>query len=342
VAYFYHTFDTGTDGENVTLADSGNTGGNAFSYLFVNNASTPGGSSVLQYSSAAAVEGGMGVRLTPTATTSYLRWDAAGGARGVMRLPIRFPNNPTDPGSAVTIAQIRNSSNQLMAGVLIRNTGHIRATDNAASVAASAYQLLPNTLYWAELAVTKGTTTTDGRIELKVYSADGTTEIFTWDSGTTLNTGTANVDQIRFGGGLGTSSGWAYQDIDSIQFDTDRATGWLGPLDVAADAPTLTITRPAENIVDLRSSAPATGQSPLTWPAPTHVSGPLLTSTSLANGLWLFSQSNEQASVYTVSIVQADNQTNSADVTINPLPVSILHANAPLIPNGTTPGSNWA
>ena len=97
----------------------------------------------------------------------------------------------------------------------------------------------------------------------------------------------------------------------------------------------------ADNLVDLRGSAAASGQTPLTFPNPTHVSGPTLTYQDLTGtGLWLFDQDATTDAVYTMTVSQADAQTATQNVTIPHLPTA--NVNAPLVPSGSSPGTTWA
>lgn len=96
---------------------------------------------------------------------------------------------------------------------------------------------------------------------------------------------------------------------------------------VVSDPPVIDVERPADNIVDLRDST--TGDlSTATFPTPVRVSGPTLIVTSLATGLWLFTQDAADPSVYTVRVNQTDGQYDTENVTISALltgPSSNIH-----------------
>lgn len=227
MAYFFNRFDGGTDGSQVTVANSSNGGNSALSYIFYNNGSFPSGNPNIVYSSTAAMSGSLGCRLTLGTSSTYIAYEDLSGAgdRSVTRFPIRFPSNPT---ATATIFVLRSSSG-LMAQAIIRTTGQIRVADAATFQTASDFALSTNTVYWTEIAVTRGTTTSNGRIELRVFSADATTQVWSWDSGATLNTGTALPQVCRWP--TATSSvGWSYVDLDDIQWDSNKSTGWLGAI----------------------------------------------------------------------------------------------------------------
>src|SRR4051812_13197438 len=64
--------------------------------IVINNVAVNTGSPNLLASSAAAVQGTMGARLTLTAAASYIRFDEpTTGGRGVLRVPVKIPSNPS-------------------------------------------------------------------------------------------------------------------------------------------------------------------------------------------------------------------------------------------------------
>lgn len=243
---FHNSFEGGTNGAQITVANSGGASGDAFSYICYNNASYPNGNANLVYSTAAAKAGSMGARLTLGTATTYLAWSkpTGAGSRIVARRPWR---QASSPGSAATILALRNAS-ATIATAIIRTTGAIRICDNTGvSTTGSNYQLSNNTDYWIELAVTNGTTTSNGRVELKVYASDGTTELWSYDSGTTLNCGTTTPQDARFATHLSTN-GWATDDLDEIQFNNNLPSGWIGPFVASNTPPVVDVTADDVNV----------------------------------------------------------------------------------------------
>lgn len=118
---------------------------------------------------------------------------------------------------------------------------------------------------------------------------------------------------------------------------SDDVSGFIGRAAWDTTGPTLDIERPAPNLVDLRGSS---GAGTLTYPAPTKVSGPTLTATSLDPGLWLFSQDSDEPAVYEVSATDTVG-TVADEVTIAPLAV-VVNVAAPRRPTGISPASTWA
>ena len=104
MGYFKNTFEGGTNGANLTVAGSGGASGDAFDTIVVNNAAKNGGGPAVQYLTAAAIQGALGLRITTQAATSYVRWsDPTPGARGVARLPFYFNGNPSAQLDLATI-----------------------------------------------------------------------------------------------------------------------------------------------------------------------------------------------------------------------------------------------
>lgn len=227
---FDWTAEGGTDGSNVTVAGSSASGPAIGSTgLVINGASTPAGASGCTYSSAAAGIGALGVRIIPAAGTTYMRWDYAPGA---VRVGVRRRYTHTAaPGAVATLASIKNTANGTMVDLQVDTSSRAIVTTAAGILTASRYTMTVGTTYWLEAFATVGTTTTDGRAELYVYAADGTTLLngsgAGFDSGATTNTGTTAPGFFRFGG-VTSTSGWANDDIDGIRFG-DLASGVLGP-----------------------------------------------------------------------------------------------------------------
>lgn len=249
MGYLKNTFEGGTNGTNVSLANSGGASGDAFDTIVVNNASANGGNAAIQYLTSAAIQGALGARITAQAAMSYLRWtDPTPGARGGFRRPFYFTGNPT---SQLDLGSIRSegggplgeSAGATMLSLVILATGRVAIAPAGTNDVASLFTLPSNGLYWFEVFAEKGTTTTDGKTWLRVLAADGTTVLWDYTS-TTSNTRSSNAWQFRFGG-LTTAQGYATDDLDSIQAGA-LASGFFGPL--ANAAPTITSISSPQNV----------------------------------------------------------------------------------------------
>lgn len=246
MTYMSQTYDEGTDGQNASitsLADSGT----APSLIVINNSSTPGGASNIVHSAAAGTLLGydMGVRFTGSTNSTYLRWDdPEPGGRAVVRFPVYFTANPS---VNVVLAMIRSASDANVATVFLDTAGRIAPAQGISIITAGRYTATASTVYWVEFVATKGTTTSDGRIEMYVYSADGITEIFSYDTGATVNTGTADMGIFRLGsasGGQGTldpisMAGTAVGVLDS---------GLWGPVSNVNEPPVVTLSPDVQNV----------------------------------------------------------------------------------------------
>lgn len=318
---FHNSFEGGTSGSNLIVSTSGGTSGDAFTGALSNNAAVGGsGNANVTYQSAAALAGSLGLRITLTASTSYVYWqDASGGTRGVMRFPLKISANPS---ATTTVGILRNSSGS-MAYLQVLTSGVLRAY-NAGNTALSGsdYTLTVATQYWVELAATAGTTTSDGRIEVRVLASDGTTQLAAWDSGAATNTGTTNAYLARFGVAT-TTSGWSSMDLDEIQFDSDLASGWIGPYVAANTAPTAATggdqTVDAGVAVELDGTGSSDSDGTISGWAWTQTSGDTVTltgaSTSEASFTAPFSMI-EKTYVFELEVTDDDAATDTAECTI--------------------------
>ena len=250
MGYFKNTFEGGTNGANLTVAGSGGASGDAFDTIVVNNAAKNGGGPAVQYLTAAAIQGALGLRITTQAATSYVRWsDPTPGARGVARLPFYFNGNPSAQLDLATIRSegggpLGDSAGAAMISLVCASTGRIAIAPAGSTDAASQFLLPSVGLYWIEFAGTKGTTTTDGKGELRVYAADGTTLLHNYTN-SACNCRSSNAWQYRWGG-VTTATGYTYVDLDSIQAGALTGTSFHGPL--ANTPPTISSISAAQNV----------------------------------------------------------------------------------------------
>lgn len=221
-----------------------------------------------------------------------------------------------------------------LGSLLVTNTNRLQFTEGAGSGTAlnqtspSGTPMVPGTDYIAPYLIDTAANT----FTMSVYPVGSTTELFTI-AGTLggAMADAAGIQSVRHGINTSSATGLTLWTSEGFTLFDDAPARY----DIVAP-PTLASSRPAENLVDLRTS---TGTGTLTFPTPVKVSGPTLTVTSLAGGLWLFTRDATTDAVYTVKVQQADGQQNSANVTIAHLPTT--NRNAPLIPSGAPPGTTW-
>lgn len=238
MALVFHTAEGHADGDIVKksnspgLEDGSEVGGTQFDVVLTNNVSNPFGSDAITYSADAALQGDLGFKLHATTGTTQLRHNLPAPAnRGVARRPVK-PGTSAAPGVTVRpssgylqLLQLRGVGDAFQADLVLTPTKiAVRITGwNQTAIEASGFTFTAGVQYWCELAVTPGTTTSNGKVELWVFAADGTTQLF-YNELTGLNASTVQCERVRWGG---IPLGDDY--FDSIQF-SDKATGFNGPL----------------------------------------------------------------------------------------------------------------
>lgn len=242
------------EGQSAGTATVGNSGdsGAAFSHLVASGGTT------FAY---ANLSGNMVLAITPGTGQGYPRWTTTGadGRRAVLRRsfyvdPAKYAA-PTPPTAVWPLLDIRTEVDATAALASI----HMRAgffqlqarVGNATDLTESRWNLPSGGWFVLELAVTvsSGTDVADGKVEYRVYAADGTTLLHTWSSGNTLVTNPSPPNIARFSGNTSTS-GVTPEYLDDLQaLFTDNLAAWLGPYSDtrALTAPELTlmeVTRP--------------------------------------------------------------------------------------------------
>ena len=69
----FYTAEGGTHGANVSVANSGDASGDPFDAIVINNAAANGGGTAFVYDTTSALQGTMGIRLTPAASRRLAR-----------------------------------------------------------------------------------------------------------------------------------------------------------------------------------------------------------------------------------------------------------------------------
>lgn len=276
-----NTFEGGTPSGVVSVANSGGASGDAWDIILLNNSSAPSGNSNCVYSTAAAVQGTLGCRITLQAAASYLRWNVSEVAtRFVARRSFKMPSLPS---ASTTLLQISNGS---ITFLYVDTTGKI-GVDRGGFVTGSltASALSAGVQYWLELAMVKETGGGgNGQIEYKIFDNSGGV-VATYASAANKSTGTGDASQYRFGGAT-TASGWTYDDLDTCRCGPVAGTDtWIGP--IANAAPT-TNAGPDQNVtagatVNLSSTSSDTDGS-IASEAWTYVSAASTGSPSLTGG----------------------------------------------------------
>lgn len=209
---YTNSFEGGTDGAAVTFSNSGGGSGRAFSI-------SKGSTSLIDFSAAEHIVGALGCLMTHVSgEANFVSWtETAGAGRAIVRFPIYLKSSEGAPTAKLPLAQIRGTSSGTIATF---NLGtDLKVLVSSASADLSAYKstaaISYDTLYWGELAATKGADTTHGEVEWWLYAADGTTVIETKTTGATVNTGTLDCGQYRFGR-VATAAWAGTQRLDDI------------------------------------------------------------------------------------------------------------------------------
>lgn len=221
MAGFTNTFEGGTDNTDITAANSGGISGTAIASTAKNTGTT------LQFSSAQA-RGAFSLRISyALSAAGYAIWNWSSSLRTVIRFYVFYEN--TFDTTFMEFTTIRSASANV-AKVGLNGSTHALVVQNSANtaVASSPYPLQVNSWYRFEIGLTVGTTTTNGRIEFAYYDNDSVNPIWSYDSGATVNTGTATFATIRIGGSNGPSTQTlkVYYDDLSVQ---ELTSGFIGP-----------------------------------------------------------------------------------------------------------------
>lgn len=210
--------DGGASGGTVTVNVSPGAGSDAF------NLST-GGSRT--YYDASPILGSTSVRLTSTAATSTVGWDAVFNATAfyVYRFYLRCL---ADTSANSTITHVTRIGAGNGPGVM-RNTGNVIVPFQVGGlgITGNEFALTQGVDYLVEGLIAPGTTTANGRYKYRLATkADPATALVSMDR-SDLNTGTLPIDSGRFGQTNATGS----QDIllDGILV-SDQRTDLAGPL----------------------------------------------------------------------------------------------------------------
>lgn len=191
--YFINTAEGGTDGINVSTANSGGASGDAWS--------TVSGTGTTAFDDDEPTRTGHGAFAykfsPPSGNSQYVAWafDSAEQAQVCV-----YGHFPTWPATPQRIISIRNATTDV--AVFEVNTSGLFVVKNAASATldttSTGLSSVSGVWYRFELRVIKGTTTSNGTIEWAVYDGDMPTPIIS-GSNTATNTGTTSIVEARFG-----------------------------------------------------------------------------------------------------------------------------------------------
>ena len=320
---------TPTDGTTVTNANT-------------NTTPTISSPSTMKFQSAKAMGAAYGIQLVQNTTyTTFFYFDLSSDVTGtfVILCPLRFEAAPTATDTLLRFYPTGNSGHTTnLGGFLLTTTRRLQFLENGTGglnvTSDSGTPMVAATDYILAGKLNLAANT----MEAKVFPRGSSTALFTISGNLAADMAAATgIQYLRFG--IATAS--TALDLSTNDEFAVGDTDYLSRYDLVVP-PTIDVDQTlADNLVDLRGSAAASGQTPLTFPNPAHVSGPTLTYQDLTGtGLWLFDQDPTTDAVYTMTVSQADAQTATQNVTIPHLPTA--NVNAPLVPSGSSPGTSWA
>ncbi len=193
--------------------------------------------------------------------------------------------------------------------------------------------LTVGTWYWLRGYVVNSGTVGQFHVTLADASAPSTL-LEDYTSAASIDTGGTAYTDMRMGvkSSTGTQTGvlvigsWAY----------DPAATDLPPI-YMLDPPTLVVSQPANNVVDVRGSTDGDGTS-ITYLDPVEVTSTGTTPVELVAGVWLFDTTDD--STWTVGVTQGDLQEDTQNVDI--AATGAAGTRNPKMPSGAHPGTTWA
>lgn len=214
-----NSFEAGTNGATVTGSSTATSG----DQLTI-SAGTGG---TITYSNAQPMHGSMGALLAAGTTSSCVVLYGSYTATSIAaRRYTYYPSLPT--GSNATLLGIFNQSSTNIVRVDLNTSGNILVYTPAGLVFTSSVTLPATNQYRVELAVTPGTTTSNGFINFAVYSGDSATAITgTTYTSSTANLGTTAVLQVQFGRAVASSA--SFTDYLDDPAANDGTTTFIGP-----------------------------------------------------------------------------------------------------------------
>ncbi|MCL2037647.1 hypothetical protein FWG95_01425 [Candidatus Saccharibacteria bacterium] len=235
MAVYLNTFEGGTNGTAISVANSGGASGTAFAGIIANGVGVTSSPNIV-FSTAAAQTGTLGCRMTLDATTSYLLMNAS--ATMTDRVYIRF--KATYPGPA-NASGVVNSMAVLLANagsnrVIYVNVGNdnrpfLGITNSNTWLNGGAGQvdtrpptgITPGAKYTFIVVVGKASAAdaTDGELGFRILDSSDSI-VHSWTG--TGNTGVADFSGARYGTATNTL-GWTTFDFDDVELG-DVASGW--------------------------------------------------------------------------------------------------------------------
>jgi len=223
------TFDGLTEGQSATAANTASGSGDPLS--------TATGSGTAVGSSAGRIRGVMGCRINGTATARWVELNPTAGETTISA-QVYFRVVAAETMTAnMSFTQLRNSTGAAAAAIL--RTDRVLLVQNAASstlLTCNGGSALPDGDYVLWLCAVVGGDTSTGRVLAILRNASDDSVINNYDSGATTNTGTTNVETVRFGktSSTGTTTNFDIDEVAILVASTSE-------IDRVTDAPAATV-----------------------------------------------------------------------------------------------------
>ena len=261
VTLLKNNFDGQTSGATITTANSA-ASGDPFTHVVA------GTGAAWTYQTSAGIGGTVGAQLAVGSTSSYLRLAASGtdGRRGVARRTFIWGGTN---GALAPLLDIRTevSVTTSLGDLHIRTSGQLEVrVGNSTYLSASRHTIPSTGTYHVELAITSSSAdgANDGKIEYRLYAADGTSLLHAWSSGYDQPVSYSPPSHARFS--MMTTGGMdGYDRIDNVQaLFTDDLTAWIGPY---VDSRVLPAPVPTLSSVTIPTTpGSSTGSITVSWP----------------------------------------------------------------------------
>ncbi|MCV2395906.1 hypothetical protein OEB99_16445 [Actinotalea sp. M2MS4P-6] len=242
-----NTFEGGTDGATITVANSGGASGDAFAIE-----PQPTSGNQWTYEADAAHRGTLGARRVLDATGGYLRLDvAAPGGRTGAGGWFYLPAVPSSSAAGVVI-QARSAADATIYNCVFRSTGSFAHAPGGTINTSAANQSPAITVpAWYHVECWLYVDTANAANDTAQIVIRDESWAVVWDHTLTGASGMGTVDPARFRlGGVTNAGGWSVMDLDDLRVDQLTAPAVFDQL---LTAPTLVLTR-VGNVIDARGS----------------------------------------------------------------------------------------
>jgi len=214
-----NTAEGGTDGVNVSAANSGGASGNAWN--------TVNATGTLVYSNAQAIHGSLSYSIvTTTSASAYMFWNSSSITVNTKTMYSRcYMYFAAAPPFTGRFMQFMNSTAQLIGGVGIDVSDKFAIRNSTDTVVATSTTTVP-TSAWFRVELYVFSSATVGEMEVKIFlDPHSTTPTETLTTSSTENTRGDDIKDALFGLAGGTVNADLYMDSMGTQ-----DSGYLGPV----------------------------------------------------------------------------------------------------------------